>query len=86
LNEAIPNGMPMIVTQKAMPARTWTSASHQPATRNHTRLPTAEATPAPGARTVVRPKGHTTKPARRKAAIPKGMVTISRQAISPASA
>ncbi len=85
LNEATPNGMPMIVMQNAMPETMWMIASHQPANRNHSTLPIAEARPAPGARTVVRPNGQTTNPARRNDAIPNGMVTISRQAITPAS-
>jgi hypothetical protein len=77
--------MPMIVRQKPMPDTTWMTASHQPATTNQSRLPIAEATPAPGAGTVVRPNGQTTNPANRKDAMPNGMVTISRQANAPAS-
>ena len=63
----------------------WISASHQPANRNHSTLPIAEAAPAPGAATVVRPNGQTTNAASRNEAMPNGMVTINRHASTPAS-
>src|SRR3954471_17622693 len=68
-----------------MPATTCSSDSHHPMSRNHSRLPTAPAAPAPAADTVVRPNGGAASPASRKQAMPNGIVTISRQAISPAT-
>ncbi len=49
-------------------------------------LATTDGAPASGLRTTDRPNGQTTKADRRKHATPKGIVTISRQSTTPATA
>ena len=58
LKSAMPNGMPMTVRHRAMPATMWVRASHQPARISHRTLPMQEGAPASRRSTVVYPKGH----------------------------
>jgi len=83
LKSAIPRGIPITVTQRARPVMTWAMAIHSPASRNQSTLPTNEPAPAPGLGTSIRPKGQMTKAARRKLAMPNGMVTMSRHIRMP---
>ena len=78
------NGMPIIVTASAIAVTTCPIASHQPATTNHTTLPSVDPTPASGRRSRRWPKGHSANRAIRNDAIPHGMVTISTQQMTPA--
>jgi hypothetical protein len=84
LKFAKPSGMPMTVRQSRMPVISWLSASHQPHNRNHKMFPSAEATPASGRLTTVRPNGHSANMPIRSEAIPNGIVMIKTKQISAA--
>ncbi len=71
---------------RSAPVIRWIRASSHPKTMIHTTLPITDQMPASRRQVVVRPNGHTTKLARRKEAMPKGIVTISKKARMPATA
>jgi hypothetical protein len=75
----------MIETKSGMLVSRCPRASHHPAKMNQMTLPTIEGAPSSGRRTAVRPKGHSTYPAMRRAARPNGAVTISTKQIRAAS-
>ena len=73
LTFATANGMPMMVMASSSAVTRWASASSQPSRMSQTMFPMNVPTPAVGLAMVVRPKGQTTNPAMRNAAIPNGM-------------
>ena len=83
--QAMPNGIPMIVMHKSRPATRCASASSQPTSTSQMTLPITDQTPASRRNTVVRPNGQMTKPARRKAAMPNGIVMMRIKATIPAT-
>ena len=84
LRLAMASGMPTMVTAWAAAVVMCPMASHRPATRNHTMFMRADPAPALGWSTTRLPKGHSTYPAMRKQATPAGIVTMKRQAMTPA--
>src|ERR1041384_2482863 len=89
----MPNGMPMIVAKLAIAEVTWPIASHRPATRNHTTLPTNPSGPVPRSprpvssrrSTASWPNGKKQKLPNTKHARDHGIPMIEIAAISPAS-
>jgi hypothetical protein len=86
LKFARPSGIPMIVTQSAIPVTRCASASSHPNKTIQMMLPTSEGAPAAGRRTILRPKGQSANPAILKHANPKGIVMIRTKARIPKNA
>jgi len=80
------SGIPMIVRPRAMPVTMWPRTSHHPHSTTHRTLPIADAAPASGRCTTVRPNGHRANTAIRSAAIPNGIVMMRMKQIAAAIA
>jgi hypothetical protein len=86
LKFARPSGIPMIVTQSAMPVTRCASASSHPKNTIQMMLPMREGAPESDRRTILRPNGHSANPAILKHANPKGIVMIRMKARIPKNA